>query len=288
MRYHHKLSYLSLTLFSSWLKSLSESDRNRLGVRIARFAYYLLGLRKKEALKNIVIAFPEKSEDEHIKILKKTYSFFTQSFLQFLSIHKSFRFVDFEIEGRELLDQALAKKKGVILATGHFSKWEMMSAWLGFSGYPCVAVALKQKNKGADLFFRKFRDSTGMKMIFRKSSLDDMYQILNDNKILILASDQDAKRRGVFVNFFNTLSSTPKGVSRFHLQTGSDMFFITCHVDNSGKYKLHIQPIIPEGESTIESITQTFTTLLEKKVRQFPEQYFWFHRRWKTKPPIAS
>ncbi len=288
MRFHHKLSFASLTLFSRWLSSLSETERNRLGIRIAGLAYYFLGLRKKDASKNIAIAFPEKSGDEHTLLLKKTYSFFAQSFLQFLSLPKSFRFVDFDVEGKELLENSLEKGRGVILATGHFSKWEIMSAWLGFSGYPCVAVALKQKNRGADLFFRKFRESTGMGMIFRKSSLDDMYQILKDNKILILASDQDAKQRGVFVNFFNTPSSTPKGVSRFHLQTGSDMFFITCHVESSGKYKLHIQPILPEGESTIESITQTFTALLEKKVRKFPDQYFWFHRRWKTKPPLVT
>ncbi len=288
MRFHHKLSYASLTLFSGWLRSLSECERNRLGVRLARFAYYLLGLRKKDSLKNIANAFPEKSVGGRQVILKKTYSFFAQTFLQFLSIPKSYRMIDFDIVGQELLDRSLARGKGTILATGHFSKWEIMSTWLGYSGYPCVAVALRQKNKGADIFFREFRENTGMKMIFRKSSLKHMYRVLKENKILILASDQDAKKRGVFVNFFNIPSSTPKGVARFHLHTNSDMFFITCHVKRNGIYKLHIQPIVPEGEKTVESITQAFTTLLEEKVRKFPEQYFWFHRRWKTKPSQVS
>lgn len=287
MRFHHKISYASLTLFSGWLRSLSEAERDRLGIRLARVAYYLLGLRKKDSLKNISIAFPEKSDGDRQVILKKTYSFFAQMFLQFLSIPKSYKFIDIDVEGQELLDRSLAKGKGIILATGHFSKWEIMSAWLGYSGYPCVAVALRQKNRGADIFFREFRENTGMRMIFRKSSLKHMHRVLKENKILILGSDQDAKKRGVFVNFFNTPSSTPKGVARFHLQTGSDMFFITCHVKQNGIYKIHIQPIVPEGESTVESITQAFTTLLEEKVREFPEQYFWFHRRWKTKPPIV-
>mgnify|MGYP001338841130 FL=1 len=288
MRFHHKFNYTSLILFSSWLRSLSETERNRLGIRIARFGYYLLSLRKKDSLKNIATAFPEKSDSEQNMILKKTYSFFAKSFMQFLSLPKSYRYIDIEVEGQELLDGALEKGHGIILATGHFSKWEIMSAWLGYSGYPCVAVAQRQKNRGADIFFREFRANTGMGMIYRKSSLKNMYRILKENKILILGSDQDAKQRGVFVNFFNKPASTPKGVARFHLQTGSDIFFISCYVEQNGKHKLQIQPVVPEGESTVKSITQAFTTLLEKKVREFPEQYFWFHRRWKTMPHKAS
>ena len=288
MRFHHKFNYTSLILFSSWLRSLSETERNRLGIRIARFGYYLLSLRKKDSLKNIATAFPEKSDSEQNMILKKTYSFFAKSFMQFLSLPKSYRYVDIEVEGQELLDGALEKGHGIILATGHFSKWEIMSAWLGYSGYPCVAVAQRQKNRGADIFFREFREITGMRIIYRKSSLKNMYRILKENKILILASDQDAKQRGVFVNFFNKPASTPKGVARFHLETGSDIFFISCYVEQNGKHKLQIQPVVPEGESTVKSITQAFTTLLEKKVRGFPEQYFWFHRRWKTMPHKAS
>ena len=112
MRFHHKLSFASLTLFSRWLSSLSETERNRLGIRIAGLAYYFLGLRKKDASKNIAIAFPEKSGDERTLLLKKTYSFFAQSFLQFLSLPKSFRFVDFDVEGKELLENSLEKEIG--------------------------------------------------------------------------------------------------------------------------------------------------------------------------------
>ena len=288
MRFRHKFNYISLTLFSSWLCSLSETERNRLGIRIARLGYYLLGLRKKDSLKNIATAFPEKSDSERNMIIKKTYSFFAKSFMQFLSLPKSYRYANIDVEGQELLDGALEKGHGIILATGHFGKWEIMSAWLGYSGYPCVAVAQRQKNRGADIFFREFRANTGMGMIYRKSSLKNMYRILKENKILILGSDQDAKQRGVFVNFFNKPASTPKGVARFHLQTGSDIFFISCYVEQNGKHKLQIQPVVPEGESSVKSITQAFTTLLEEKVREFPEQYFWFHRRWKTMPHTVS
>ena len=122
-----------------------------------------------------------------------------------------------------------------------------------------------------------------MGMIYRKSAIKHMYRILEENKILILASDQDAKHRGVFVDFFGQKASTPKGVARFHQQSGADMLFITCQVEPSGINSMHVQKIEPK-ETTVESITQTFTLMLEEKIRTYPEQYFWFHRRWKTKP----
>lgn len=284
MNFQHKTYYKLLFLFSSWLRSLTENERDRLGIRIARLGYHLLGLRKKDSLANIQIAFPEKKKSEHMNILKKSYSFFAKSFLQFLAFPKSYDRLEIDVEGRELLDDGLKKGKGIILATGHFSKWEIMSAWLGYSGYPCVAVAQRQKNRGADVFFREFREETGMGMIYRKTKLKHMYRILEENKILILGSDQDAKKRGVFVNFFNKPASTPKGVARFHLHTGSDILFISCHQEANGIHKLQIQKVVPDGIATVESITQSFTSLLEEKVRSFPEQYFWFHRRWKTRP----
>lgn len=285
MQFHHKISYYTLILFSSWLKSLSVTERDRLGLRIARLAYYVLALRKKDSAKNIAIAFPNKHNQFQIRILKNTYAFFAKSFLQFLALPKSYQFVEIDVTGKHLLDNALKEGKGVILVTGHFGKWEIMSSWLGYTGYESIAVVQRQGNRGADLFFRNLRETTGMSMIYRKSSLKNMYRILEDNKILILVSDQDSKSKGVFVNFFNKPSSTPKGVARFHLQTHSPVLFISCHLEKNNRYTIHIQPVIPDGQPTVETITQAFTSLLEEKVRRFPEQYFWFHRRWKSKPP---
>jgi len=288
MRFHHKISYYALILFSSWLRSLPEAERDRFGLVIARIMYYLLALRKKDSANNIAIAFPDKHDQFQNKVLKDTYVFFAKSFSQFLALPKSYRFVEIDVIGKHLLDNAIEEGKGVILAAGHFGKWEIMSAWLGYTNYKCVAVAQRQGNRGADVFFRNHRENTGMSIIYRKSSLKNMYQILEENKILILGSDQDSRSRGVFVNFFNKPASTPKGVARFHLETQSPVLFISCHLERNNRYTIHIQPVIPEGQPTVETITQAFTDLLEEKIRQFPEQYFWFHRRWKSQPKIKS
>ena len=176
---------------------MSEDERDHFAVRIARIGYHLLQIRKKDALQNLSIAFPEKSIEERISILKRTYAFFSRSFLQFLAIKKSFRFVKINTIDHELLDEGLEKGKGVILATAHFSKWEVMSTWLGNHDYPCIAVAQKQKNVGADIFFRELRQETGMGMIYRKSAIKHMYRILAENKIL---NDNGLRNRDEFVS----------------------------------------------------------------------------------------
>ena len=91
-----------------------------------------------------------------------------------------------------------------------------------------MGIAQRQKNKGANLFFEEKRQLSGTKQVYRKSSMDSLYEILNANKILGLVSDQDAKGRGVFVDFFNKPASTHKGAALFHLNTNALLIFGIC------------------------------------------------------------
>jgi len=205
--------------------------------------------------------------------------------MQFLSFPRSIQDADITVNGKEYLDEALTKKKGVILVTGHFGVWEIMVAWFGLNQYSMLAVGQKQKNSGADTFVNQLREDTGIKMISRKSPLEFMYEALASNRILTLGSDQDAKKRGVFVKFFNLPASTPKGAARFHLEHRSPMIFATCHLEKPNNHVLDILPVPADSNSNIETITQSFTFMLEKIITAYPKQYFWIHRRWKTKPP---
>jgi len=218
-------------------------------------------------------------------ILKNSYIFFIRNTMQFLSFPRSFQDADITVNGKEYLDEALAKKRGVILVTGHFGVWEIMLAWFGLNRYSMLAVGQKQKNSGADIFVNQLRENAWIKMIPRKSSLEFMYEALASNRILTLASDQDAKKRGIFVKFFSLPASTPKGAARFHLECGSPLIFVTCHLEKPNNHVLDILPVPADSNSNIETITQSFTLMLEKIITNYPEQYFWFHRRWKTKSP---
>jgi KDO2-lipid IV(A) lauroyltransferase len=206
-------------------------------------------------------------------------------FIQLFGFPKTFNDLKINVKNRNILDAALKLNKGVVFVSGHFGAWEILSAWLSSNGYPITAVAAKQKNRGSNQFFIEHRGQFGMKHVYRRSSLDNMYEILEKNKILALVSDQDARKRGVFINFFNKKASTPKGAARFHLNYGSPIIFTLCYLDNTGKHTIDFIPINIHKNDTIEIITQKYTSILEAFIRKYPEQYFWFHRRWKTQPP---
>ena len=281
----HRLTYTALTLISGWLRKRPSAIQYRYAHKLAQIFYNHMIIRQKEARKNIAIAFPRYSEARRELILKNSYIFFIRNTMQFLSFPKGFQNAHITVNGKEYLDKALTKKKGVILVTGHFGVWEIMLAWFGLNQYSMLVVGQKQKNSGADTFVNQLRENTGIKMIPRKSSLEFMYEALARNNILTLASDQDAKKRGIFVKFFSLPASTPKGAGRFHLEYGSPLIFVTCHLERPNNHVLDILPIPTDSNSNIASITQSFTLMLENIITAYPEQYFWFHRRWKTKQP---
>ena len=281
----HRLTYTALTLISEWLSKRDPAIQYWYAHKLAQLFYNHLVIRQKEARKNIAIAFPRYSEARRELILKNSYIFFIRNTMQFLSFPKGFQNAHITVNGKEYLDKALTKKKGVILVTGHFGVWEIMLAWFGLNQYSMLVVGQKQKNSGADTFVNQLRENTGIKMIPRKSSLEFMYEALARNNILTLASDQDAKKRGIFVKFFSLPASTPKGAGRFHLEYGSPLIFVTCHLERPNNHVLDILPIPTDSNSNIASITQSFTLMLENIITAYPEQYFWFHRRWKTKQP---
>ena len=276
------MTYRALSVLSSILKILSVRKLHILSQNIASILFNYIPKRKNTALKNLKIAFPDKSDEWINTTLKKCYSFFTYNFLQFLAFPFDPNSIEIEVVGKKYLNNAINENSGTVLVSAHFGSWEILGYWFGINNYPLVGIAQKQKNKGANLFFEEKRQLSGTKQVYRKSSMDSLYEILNANKILGLVSDQDARGKGVFVDFFNKPASTHKGAALFHLNTNASLIFGICVQKDIEKYRVEFIPINPKKKST-EDITQLYTTIIEQSIKKYPEQYFWFHNRWKTK-----
>ena len=276
------MTYGALSVLSSILKILSVRKLHILSQNIASILFNYIPKRKNTALKNLKIAFPDKSDEWINTTLKKCYSFFTYNFLQFLAFPFDPNSIEIEVVGKKYLNNAINENSGTVLVSAHFGSWEILGYWFGINNYPLVGIAQKQKNKGANLFFEEKRQLSGTKQVYRKSSIDSLYEILNANKILGLVSDQDARGKGVFVDFFNKPASTHKGAALFHLNTNASLIFGICVQKDIEKYRVEFIPINPKKKST-EDITQLYTTIIEQSIKKYPEQYFWFHNRWKTK-----
>jgi len=281
LNFTDKITYHFLKTISKVIGKFSLRNQVVISQHIASILYHYIPKRKKVATKNLKTAFPEYSDIWIQNTLKKCYKFLSYNFIQFLAFPKSTDSIKIQINGQTALDDALEKGKGAILISAHFGAWEILGHWLGVNNYPLRGVAQRQKNKGANKFFEEKRQLSGIKHIYRKVGIDVLYNILKENKILGLVSDQDAKNKGIFVNFFNTPASTHKGAAIFHLNTSAPMIFGLCIQTGFQEYKIELIPIIPVN-NTIEDITKQYTLTLEKIIRKYPEQNFWFHNRWKT------
>lgn len=177
---------------------------------------------------------------------------------------------------------------GALIVTAHLGNWELIVPALASRGYSFVPVMVPQKGSGGALI-NTIREGTGCRYISKRTPTRTMIRLLKEGNFLGLVGDQDARKSGVWVTFLNQTSSRPRGGAVFALQTGASMLVGCCILKNDGRYKLSFTPVstmdLPRNKAqAVQVLTQRYMDILEEAVRRHPEQYFWFHRMWKTRP----
>lgn len=282
------LTFAALAALSAVVERMDGLTLARWGNALGWGLHRWLPARRIEADRNLRRAFPGRSAEFYRDTLAALYRNYTIIFLDALRAPRFAREGGIETTTRNILDEAVAENKGVLFLTGHVGNWEMIPAWMSRHGYRFVPVVKRQANRGADCFFLDLRSRTGTAPIYSHSPISEMISQLRAGVILGLASDQNAGRHGEFLPFFGHPASTPRGAAVFHLRTGAPLVFGWCVRDPRGLYRLNFERITPVEGATARSITALFLGRLEEIVRQYPDQYFWFHRRWRIRPPRAS
>jgi len=261
---------------------------------IGRLLFHLDKKHRQRALDNLTFAFSEKSYSEIKDICRKVYINSAKIFMEFIflpKIDKDFVKRNVKIVGEENLKKGLKLNKGIIGITGHIGNWELLGAILVKSGYGLSAVYHPMRNPLSDKLFYQLRYESGMELISMKNSLKGSIKALKENRILGLIADQDAGGSGVFVNFFNRPASTAKGPAVFAIKTGAPMIIFTLIREKGDRFTLYIdEPLKVRRSGNLEDDilynTKLWSDELEKWVRKYPEQWFWVHRKWHTKPKL--
>lgn len=277
--------------FAAVLRLLPRSWALAFGRALAMTLYLVFPLRQAEARKNIARAFPEFSPSRRRAILRGTYRHFCQALIDFIrmpgySVERLPQLVELD---EDRIRAVRESGQGLVLVTGHLGNWEVANLILGRLGYPLSGVVVAQRGSGGR-FIDQIRDDTGAEFITRKTSTRTMLRLLKAGRFLGLVADQDARHRGVWVDFFGQLSSRPRGGAVFSIQMEVPIYFTTCIMGADRHYHVEFKAIdssnLPADKAAaVQELTQRYTTELEKMIRRYPEQYFWFHRMWKTKPP---
>ena len=177
------------------------------------------------------------------------------------------------------------RNSGGIILSGHLGNWEYIGPSLGIHEIACAGVAKIQHNSTSNQFFNELRGSENVKIIPVNEGSKVMIDFIRDGNYLGLISDQNAGKKGTEAQFFNHPVSVPKGAGAFHLKTNTPILLGFCILSTDFKYHLSFHELDVEGLSdnsteAIEKINQRYSKLLEDTVRQYPHQYFWFHRKW--------
>jgi len=192
-------------------------------------------------------------------------------------------------EGREVLDKALARGKGVILLTAHLGNWELFSSWHAIMGYDMDVVVREMDNPLVARLMKWIRTCHGHNIVLKNRAMRRLLKTLAGGGIVAILLDQNVARvEGVFVDFFGVPACTNKGPAMLAAASGAAVIptFISR---KNGRHIIRIGPEIElsrGGDKKTDALenTRRFTAAIEEAIRRNPSQWFWVHRRWKTRP----
>lgn len=189
-------------------------------------------------------------------------------------------------EGYEYFEEALKRGKGVLFATGHLGNWELSAFSHALMSEPMSFVVRPLDNPLLDALATRYRQMSGNQVIGRNDLLRPILRALRSNRAVGILADQNvAASEGVFVEFFGRKACVDSGLARLAARTGATV--IPGFAVWSEAERRFILKFYPPLEITGEEIadTQSVQSALERAIREYPDQWLWIHRRWKTRPP---
>ncbi len=238
-------------------------------------------------------AFPDKDERWRLKVARRCYMHFAaEAVAVFRMAGMTARALRecTTVVGLELLETAARDRRGVIVVSGHLGNWEIGGAAVVARGCPMDIVVARQRNELFDRYLTRSRERLGFGIIPRGQGRTGALRSLREGRAVGIMGDQDARAAGVFAAFFGRTASTARGPAVLAMRSGAEVvtLFAIRLPGWKPRYRVHIErlPAVKGDRSAaVAGLTQAFTTRIEERVREFPGQYLWLHRRWKTPPP---
>lgn len=263
------------------------------GERIGEMGYWPLKIRREVVEKQIAAAFPEKSAEEVRRIARASYRHLGRNAVEAGLISRKGRdeilaMVE-RVDGWEHVEAAMAGGKSAIGVAAHHGNWEMLGGFLAARGLAPEVIVRGMDNTLFEDYLNANREKLGLKVVHDASAVRHLTKSMREGKLICLLADQGVLGlASSFVPFFGRPAKTPKGFAVFALRFEAGVFFMDMLRLPNGKFRAVFEPIevtrTGDRERDIEAMVARYNEILEKWVRQYPEQYFWQHRRWRRQP----
>ena len=191
-----------------------------------------------------------------------------------------------ELCGMEHVHAAATLGKGILLLTAHYGNWELLAASHTLTIFPLSVVVRPMDDPLMDRVVERFRLRSAVELIAKRQALPEIRDALRRGRMVGILLDQNASRaEGVFAPFFGIPASTSKALAVISLRTGAPVVPVFIRRVEGGRHRVEVQPVIPSpAAGDVADYTAAFNRSIEAAVRRAPEQWFWMHNRWKTRP----
>lgn len=195
-------------------------------------------------------------------------------------------------EGLQHMCAAREKGRGVICLTAHLGNWEILPIFMRQQGWPTAVVAQVLYDPRLDEMLNGFRRRHQIVVIQRRQATRDIIRCLKQNHLLGVLNDQDTSVDSRFAPFFNQPAKTPIGIFRLARKLGTPVVPVFIARQPNDRHHIYIEPALTlphtgDEETDLQASAQLCNQVIEKYVRRFPEQWVWFHQRWKSRPEQA-
>lgn len=293
------IEYTAARLVFGLLGLLPRAAAIRISTWILLFVLKVLTKLRKTGLRNLEIAFPEKTIAERETILRGTFENLGRVLGDLSQVHKYSRekmaeIFEFELatESERIENLHISEGQGVLLTTGHLGNWEILALGISALYKPITFIARPLDNRMIDEMLTRRRARFGNRSITKRNSLMGAIKLLREGELLGILSDVNAGYNdGVFVPFFGTPACTSIGPALMALRSNSLIFPVFSIWDRIKKRYVFVHGDVIEPANTgnkdrdLLETTIAITHEIEKMIRAYPDQWMWIHRRWKTRPP---
>jgi Kdo2-lipid IVA lauroyltransferase/acyltransferase len=289
-----RLEYAAAWPFIKILGILPRPLARAAGIGLAWMVYFLHVRLRQVGMRNLALAFPEKTKAERRRILRGEFASLGRQLAEVCHFHKYTRENVEQVvmyDGFENYEHAHARGKGVLFLTAHFGGWELSAFSHSLHGHWMHVVSRAMDNVYLDRLIRQYRTMHGNKMVDKDDFVRGLLAAMKAGEgVGILMDTNMTPPQGIFVDFFGIPACTASGLARIALRSDAAVVPSCTIWDKAlGKYRLRFDPAVElvrtgDLEADIKANTQKFTSIIEEYVRKYPEQWLWVHRRWKTRP----
>jgi KDO2-lipid IV(A) lauroyltransferase len=289
------IQYLFLRAFCLFVNCLPEPTALSFGRLLGRTAFHLARGHRQVALGNLESVFGGSTSDaERRSIARRTFQHLGMTLVEFLRIPQ----MDPEtlrnrvtVEGMEHLTSLLEnREKGFFFLLAHLGNWELAGVFTKILGLKVSVIARPiKKNPWVDRMISEIRRGAGLDVIFTEKASRPVFRALSQNRIIGILIDQRAKRsEGVWVDFFGRKAPTTPALAVLAMRTGAPVVPVFFVREGWDRHRLIFREPLEmastgDVKGDVERNTQRMNQVLEAVIREYPDQWFWVHRRWERK-----